>query len=239
MNRNRGLGHTVTCLAVAVVAVGISVGLFVSGASAGDHVLSLIEQPTGTASNSALAPAVRIDAPARVMIDAPAAPAANRSTCRTDLPSPVMTITISDIAYVCPVYAGDQTVLDSGAATMITDPSIASALATHPGGAGTIWIAGHRVSHGGPFADVPTLSLGAIVTVADGASSASYRVVGRAYFAIRNNQVVDASGNATGEATLDSILRPDHGDNGTPRLLIQTCDGPDHRWMIYADLVTG
>lgn len=239
MNSNRGLARTVLCLVVAVATVGIVLGLFVSGANAGAHVLSLIDQPTGTASNSTLAPAVRIDPPGRVMVDAPPAPAANRSTCRTDLPSPVMTMTISEIAYVCPVYAGDQTVLDSGAATMITDPSIASALATHPGGAGTIWIAGHRISHGGPFADVPTLSIGAIVTVADGASAASYRVVGRAYFAIRNGQVVDASGNATGAATLDSILRPDHGNNGARRLLIQTCDGSNYRWMIYADLVTG
>ena len=48
----------------------------------------------------------------------------------------------------------------------------------------------------------------------------------------------DASGNATGAATLDSIIRPDHGGNGAARLLLQTCDGENHRWMIYADLVT-
>ena len=53
-----------------------------------------------------------------------------------------------------------------------------------------------------------------------------------------NGRVVDAQGNPTGEATLDSILRADHGGNNAARLLLQTCDGDTHRWMIYADLVT-
>ena len=43
---------------------------------------------------------------------------------------------------------------------------------------------------------------------------------------------------AGGEATLDSIIRADHGGNRAARLLLQTCDGDTHRWMIYADLVT-
>ena len=46
------------------------------------------------------------------------------------------------------------------------------------------------------------------------------------------------SSQATSAATLDSIIRADHGGNGAARLLLQTCDGEGHRWMIYADLVT-
>ena len=162
----------------------------------------------------------------------------NQSTCRHDLPNAAMTITIPDISYSCPVYAGGQSMLNSGAATLITDSAIASVVADHPGGPGLLWIAGHRVSHGAAFAAVPNLADGALVTVSDGEYTATYRVVGRSYVSIMNDRVVDAQGNATGEATLDSILRADHGGNNAARLLLQTCDGDTHRWMIYADLVT-
>ena len=75
--------------------------------------------------------------------------------------------------------------------------------------------------------------------VDDATFSASYRIVGRIYVEIKNDRVVDASGHATGAVTLDSIIRPDHGAHGAARLLLQTCDGENHRWMIYADLITG
>ena len=64
-------------------------------------------------------------------------------------------------------------------------------------------------------------------------------MVGRLHVAVENDRVVDASGQATAAATLDSIIRPDHGGHGAARLLLQTCDGENFRWMIYADLVTG
>ncbi len=149
-----------------------------------------------------------------------------------------MSMTIPDISYSCPVYAGGQQMLNSGAVTQISDPAIASVLASYPGGPGVLWFAAHRSSHGGAFAAVPNLADGALITVADGTHTATYRIVGRAYVAIRNDRVVDASGNATGAATLDSIIRPDHGGLGESRLLLQTCDGENNRWMIYADLVT-
>ncbi|MEO8266168.1 MAG: hypothetical protein ABI706_11760 [Ilumatobacteraceae bacterium] len=91
-----------------------------------------------------------------------------------------------------------------------------------------------------PGADtVPDLADGAVITVDDGMFSASYRIVGRIYVEIKSDRVVDASGRASGAATLDSIIRPDHGANGAARLLLQTCDGDSYRWMIYADLITG
>jgi sortase (surface protein transpeptidase) len=189
----------------------------------------------GAVPGESLSPAVRLDVDVRV---ASAAPVVNLSTCRNDLPGAVMTMTIPDIAYSCSVYAGGQTMLNSGAVTQITDDAISRVLADHPGGPGVFWIAGHRTSHGGAFAAVPNLADGALITLSDGTSTATYRIVGRAYVAIRNDRVVDAAGNATGAATLDSIIRPDHGGNGAARLLLQTCDGEDHRWMIYADLVT-
>lgn len=201
----------------------------------------------GPQSAAALAPAVRLDPPQPVAVSpavdvpvgAPApAPLVNTSTCRSDLSGAVMTITIPDISYMCPVYAGGQKMLDAGAVTQITDDAISSVLADHPGGPGLLWLAGHRASHGGAFAAVPNLADDALVTISDGTFTATYRIVRRAYVSISNDRVIDASGDATGAATIDSILRADHGGvGGDSRLLLQTCDGEDHRWMIYADLV--
>jgi sortase (surface protein transpeptidase) len=123
--------------------------------------------------------------------------------------------------------------LDSGAVTQISDPSIASVLADRPGGPGVLWIAAHRSSHGGAFATVPNLADGAIVTVTTGRFTASYRIVGRVYVSIVNDRVVDDSSRPSGPATLDSILRRDRGNHGASRLLLQTCDGEGHRWMVY------
>lgn len=203
----------------------------------------------GPMSGDVMSPAVRMDppepaaimtvdvAPAPITVPDAPAPVANVSACRTDLVGPVMTMTIPDISYSCPVYAGGQKMLDAGAATLITDDAIRSVLADHPGGPGVFWIAGHRTSHGGAFAAVPNLADGALITISDGTRTATYRVVGRLYASIDNDRVIDATGKATGAATLDSIIRPDHGGNGAARLLLQTCDGSNHRWMIYADLV--
>ena len=161
----------------------------------------------------------------------------NQSGCRTDMPRSVMTIEMPDIGYSCPVYAGGQSTIDAGAVTLITDQGSSPLLATHPGDTGTLWIAAHRTSHGGAFAAVPDLADGAIITVSDGSRTASYRVVGRAYVEARNGMVVDASGQPTDAATLDSVLRTDRGADLAPRLILQTCDGPTFRWMVYADLI--
>ena len=148
--------------------------------------------------------------PAAAPAPAQAAPA-NQSGCRTDLARSVMTIEMLDIGYSCPVYAGGQSTIDSGAVTLITDQGSSPLLATHPGDSGTLWIAAHRTSHGAAFAAVPDLADGAIITVSDGGRTASYRVVGRAYVEARNGMVIDASGNPTDAATLDSVLRTDRG----------------------------
>ena len=195
------------------------------------------ESVVGAFPGETLAPAERLDIPQPVEVAALAA-VVNQSNCRTGLGGEVMTITIPDISYECPVYAGGQTMLNSGAATLITDEAIRRVLADHPGGSGVLWIAGHRSSHGGAFAAVPSLRDGALITLTDGQYTATYRVVGRLRAVISNDRVIDSNGRATGEATLDSIIRPDHGGNGASRLLLQTCDGDAHRWMIYADLVT-
>ena len=96
---------------------------------------------------------------------------------------------------------------------------------------------GAPVSHGGPFAAVPELPDGAIITVSDDNASASYVIVGRSYVEVRDGYAVDASGQTTEAATLDAVLRPDRNAQLAPRLLLQTCDAENFRWMIYADLI--
>jgi sortase (surface protein transpeptidase) len=161
----------------------------------------------------------------------------NQSTCRADLPGAVMTIAMPDIGYWCPVYAGGQSVIDAGVATVITARESSFPLAAGPGAPGTLWITGHRASHGGPFAGVPDLADGAIVTVSDPNGGASYVIVGRSYVEVRDGLAVDASGQTTEAATLDAVLRPDRNAGLAPRLLLQTCDAESFRWMIYADLI--
>ncbi|MEP6660852.1 MAG: sortase, partial [Acidimicrobiales bacterium] len=145
------------------------------------------------------------------LIEAPIVKLQNQSTCRDDLPDAVMTITMADISYRCPVYAGGQSVIDTGAATLIADQGASPLLAVHPGDGGALWIAAHHSSHGGPFAEVPSLTDGAIITVSDGSRTVSYRVIGRIHVNVRDGLVVDAAGEATDAATQDSVFRPDHG----------------------------
>ena len=129
--------------------------------------------------------------------------------------------------------------LDSGAVTLITEVGSSPLLSVHPGDTGTLWIAGHRTSHGSPFADVPDIADGAIITVSDDSGTASYRVVARAYVQVHGGLVLDAARNPSDSATQDSLLRADRGGNLAPRLVLQTCDGNNGRWMIYADLEKG
>lgn len=136
-----------------------------------------------------------------------------------------------------PIVAGGQATLDSGAITMISDPAIASMLTTVPGDAGTVWLAGHRSSHGGVFAAIPDLQVGEGVIVSYQGVTATYVVVGQQSFNLRNDQVIGTDGVASGVNTVNSILRPDQGAGRPPRLVLQTCDGDTVRIMVYADLV--
>jgi len=238
-SRDRGgTGRALVAAALVVIATTTTVSLWSADrAAVADTPRFEIQSASvvGAPSGETLSPAVRLDVDVAV---ASAPPVENRSTCRNDLAGAAMTITIPDISYSCPVYAGGQAMLNSGAVTQIYDDAISQVLADYPGGPGVFWIAGHRTSHGGAFAAVPNLADGALITLSDEANTATYRVIGRAYVAVQNDRVIDTSGHATSAATLDSIIRADHGGNGAARLLLQTCDGENHRWMIYADLVT-
>jgi LPXTG-site transpeptidase (sortase) family protein len=202
------------------------------------------------AKGAALLPALRLTAPAQTEAVAPDAASAsapptvtlpgvvNKSNCLSDPATQVMRVVIPSISYDCPVYAGGQAQIDSGLVTLVTGGAD-KRLATQPGDPGTIWLAAHRSVHGGAFSAVPSLADGALITVATGANIVTYRVVARAYVQVRNGLVVDGNGQATEAATLDSVFRADRNPTNAPRLVLQTCDGANFRWMIYADLVSG
>ncbi len=209
------------------------------------HSAAADAHPIGTVAieasidSSRLAPAVRIVPPETVVnttSDAPV-PFTNASTCRTDVAGAIATMSIPSISYACPVYGGGQVQMDAGEATWVTDVAANTVLTTRAGGSGTLWLAGHHTSHGGAFAAIPDLADGAVVTVADATGSASYRIVGRAYVEVRDDMVVDVTGTPTNAATVSALLRQDQGGDHAARLVIQTCDGEAHRWMLYGDLI--
>jgi len=221
-------------LGIGSIAVAVLLGAVASPSERAEALTASGIEINGAAAAAVLAPAVRLNPPARPPT---AAPLANRSNCRTDLSGAVATVTIASISYVCPIYAGGQSMIDAGAATWVTDVAPNSVMATRAGGSGTLWLAGHRTLHGGAFAAVPNLFDGAVITVADATGTASYRIVGRAYVQVRNGLVVNGSGVATHAATVSALLRADLGGDGQSRLVLQTCDGTHFRWMIYADLI--
>jgi sortase (surface protein transpeptidase) len=204
-----------------------------------DATAAVADSITSSAPIVGLAPARRaLESQPVLVAIAPPVPVVNESGCDTAPATAVLTMVIPDISYSCPVYAGGQEFIDDGLVTLVTDVGPNDLLATTPGETGTLWLAAHRTTHGGAFADVPTLADGATITISNGARSATYRVVARAYVEVRDGQVVDADGNATTIATWNSIVGADSGGNGAARLVLQTCDGDDYRWMIYAELAT-
>lgn len=144
------------------------------------------------------------------------------STCRTDVPPVVMRLTIPSLGYSCPVVwpadGNTQAALDTGAVV-----GLLWALA--PGQPGTIWVGGHHTSHGAPFADLLDLRPGDVVRL-DGVDhlagyAGTYTVVETVNVA-RTDQAAPFRG---ADAT-----------DRNPRLTLQTSDGNDRLWMVYADL---
>ncbi len=105
---------------------------------------------------SSTAHRVRVPSAAPPVTVASEAPPRDRSGCNPDPSEAVMSVVIPDIGYSCPVYVGGQPMIDAGFVTLVTDVGSNPALATRPGRPGTLWLAGHRTTHGAAFADVPT-----------------------------------------------------------------------------------
>ena len=95
-------------------------------------VTALAETPVApTVTNAATEAPAEVAAPVEATVPAPV----NQSSCRNDLPGAAMTIAMPAISYTCSVYAGGQSVIDAGAATMISAEHSDLPLAARPGDA--------------------------------------------------------------------------------------------------------
>lgn len=163
----------------------------------------------------ASAPAIRIDPPRTVV---------NQSACR-DIGEPIAIVTVPSIGMHCPLYFGGQSMIDQGVATLV-DSGDANYPEPEIGGNGTYWIAGHRSSHGSPFEAVPTIPIGATITVQDSRHTATYVVMGRS----------KVYNDVTGSESVTAVWRADHNYTA-PRLTMQTCLPAGQVVMVYADLM--
>ena len=231
--------------ATGAIVIGLAAGGYASAAAVTNPTVAARTSPAAGIDRgvavAGLSTATRLQVPvaAPPLAVAVEGPTQNRSGCNPDPSEAVMNVVIADIAYSCPVYAGGQPMIDAGFVTLVTDAGANPVLATRPGEPGTLWLAGHRTTNGAAFARVPDLADGALVTVSSRDATATYRVVGRTYVEVRDGRVIDASGQPTLGATWASIIRDDLSGNLAPRLVLQTCEGENFRWMVYADLVPG
>lgn len=111
------------------------------------------------------------------------------------------------------VVVGDQYQLDAG---NVVNYGYASEDRCWPGQDCTVWLAGHRTSHGGVFRGVPRLAVGNEVSLQHDGSTAVYVVTGRAFV-----DMVDPP--------VDFL----HGD-----LMIQTSWTNNQVLLVYADLAS-
>lgn len=95
--------------------------------------------------------------------------------CSTPSTSKVPQLTIPAIGLSRPVAVGDQQQIDKG---NVVNYSVDSDDGCWPGDDCTVWLAGHRTSHGGVFRKLPQLTSGDEVIIHYAGSSFVYVVTG-------------------------------------------------------------
>jgi LPXTG-site transpeptidase (sortase) family protein len=82
---------------------------------------------------------------------------------------------IPSLRFGADIYVGDQESIDAGSVTLFDGWSPAVA----PGEVGTVWLAGHRSSHGAPFRKLPRLRAGQTVNINSYDQVFTYRIATR------------------------------------------------------------
>lgn len=113
-----------------------------------------------------------------------------------------------------PVVAGDQAELDQGAVTAVDWSAQGYPASCLPGEGCTVWLAGHRTTHGAVFARLPELGIGDPIAIHFHGQRFSYTVT----------SVADVPGSAA-----PAVITGD--------LVLQTSLPGDRRLLIYADSV--
>ena len=121
---------------------------------------------------------------------------------------------IPDIALSEPVVPGDQTELDQGNVTAVDWSAKGYPASCLPNEGCTVWLAGHRSTHGSVFARLPELTIGASIIIHFSGEIYAYTVSG----------VADVPGTAP-----PSVISGD--------LVLQTSLPGNRRLLVYADAV--
>ena len=129
------------------------------------------------------------------------------------------TVSIPSLGVELPVVEGGQSVIDEGVVAHYVAAGWKDPVA--PGAAGTYWLAAHHVTHGGPFAALPQISVGAEIRITTDTSTFIYTVTS-----------VQVVGLSPGDVPIYGV------DDSSPVILLQTCVDNTHRFLVHGTLTT-
>jgi LPXTG-site transpeptidase (sortase) family protein len=186
------------------------------------------DPPSTTTTTSPQHPSTADDVSVPDPQEAPVAPRASAPTTDSEARAAIAvspavargteaTVSIPSLGIDLPVIEGGQSVIDEGVvahyeAAGWKDPVDA-------GAAGTYWLAAHHATHGGPFAALPSISVGAEIRVTTGADTFVYTVTSTA--------VVDL---LPGDVAIYGV------DESAPVILLQTCVDNTRRFLVHGTL---
>jgi LPXTG-site transpeptidase (sortase) family protein len=157
--------HQVTAPATGPAA-GSEPGSSATGTAMSAAIASADIGSAAIASAAAVTAAVAPDEEARPPAGEQVAPAITPAPATTTSPAPAGTgasVSIPGLGIDLPVVDGGQAVIDRGVVAHYVaegwEPPAAA------GAAGTYWLAAHHLSHGGPFANLPDIAVGAEIRV--------------------------------------------------------------------------
>ena len=161
--------------------------------------------------------------------DAPAVAPAREQPATSDAASPATvptvvsprdaeaTVSIPSLGIDLPVVEGGQSVIDEGVVAHYVAAGWKDPVA--PGAAGTYWLAAHHVTHGGPFAALPQISVGAEIRITTDTNTFVYTVTS-----------VQVVGLSPGDVPIYGV------NDSSPVILLQTCIDTTDRFLVHGTL---
>lgn len=127
------------------------------------------------------------------------------------------TVSIPSLGIDLPVVEGGQAVIDQGVVAHYVadgwkDP-------VEAGAPGTYWLAAHHMTHGGPFAALADVSVGAPIVITAGGNTFVYTVTSTAIVGL-----------LPGDVAIYGV------DESAPSILLQTCIDATRRFLVHGTL---
>lgn len=126
-------------------------------------------------------------------------------------------VSIPSVSIDLPVIEGGQAIIDEGVVAHYTAAGWKDPVAA--GAPGTYWLAAHHVTHGGPFAALSELSVGAEIRITTDTNTFIYTVT--------STEIV---GLYPGDVAIYGT------DESAPVILLQTCIDNTRRLLIHGTL---